>query len=102
MYTSNVEVLREIAREMCKKYDTLCYDERDPDDIVMWGFVWVENFYHLDPTECSQDLSCLNDLFDMHSEVTKLALEGKYEICVDREMLERALASLQRLKSCRD
>jgi hypothetical protein len=54
-----VSELRGVAREICAKYGTMCYGDRDSDEIVLFGFTWVENFYYIDPVECSKDLECI-------------------------------------------
>jgi hypothetical protein len=89
-----VSELRGVAREICVKYGTMCYGERDPGEIVLFGFTWVENFYYVDPVECSKDLECIEAVFDMHSTVLRLAVEGKYIVNNDRELLEDAVKRL--------
>jgi hypothetical protein len=89
-----VSELRGIAREICAEYGTMCYGDRDPDEIVLFGFTWVENFYYVDPVECSKDLECIETVFNMHSTVLRLALEGKYVVNNDRELLEEAVKRL--------
>jgi hypothetical protein len=89
-----VSELRGVAREICAKYGTMCYDDGDPDEIVIFGFTWVENFYYVDPVECSRDLECIETVFKMHNTVLKLALEGRYIVNNDRELLEEAVKRL--------
>jgi hypothetical protein len=89
-----VSELRGVAGEICAKYGTMCYDDRDPDEIVLFGFTWVENFYYVDPFECSKDLKCIETVFNMHSTVLKLAVEGKYVVNNDVELLEEAVKRL--------
>ena len=94
---SSVEALRFTAREICSKYGALCYAETDPDDLVLFGLTWVENFYYVDPVECAQDLKCVETIFEMHSTVFKLAREGAYIVNNDKELLENAVKRLLEL-----
>jgi len=97
-YVWDVKHLREIADNICEKHNTMCYN-RDSDDMVLFGFVWVENFYHLDPAECSKDLECVKEVICMHFEVLKLAYEDKYAVYVDEELIDRAVRKLLKLSS---
>ena len=94
---SSIQALRRTAREICRKYGTLCFTDMDPDDLVLFGFTWVESFYDVDPVECAKDLKCIETIFEMHSTVFKLAREGMYTINNDRELLENAVKKLLKL-----
>ena len=94
MYTSNIEELRRIASEICIKHNTLCYSERDPNELVFFGFTWVENFYHVDPVKCAENLECVNTIFEMHSTILKLTLEDRYTVNTSRELLEETIKKL--------
>jgi hypothetical protein len=94
-----VSELRGIAGEICAKYGTMCYGDRDPDELVLFGFTWVENFYYVDPVECSRDLECIETVFKMHSTVLKLALEGRYIVNINRELLKEAVKRLLALSN---
>jgi len=94
---SSVGALRRVARSICRKYGTLCYTNSDPDDLVLFGFTWVENFYYVDPVECARDLKCIETIFEMHSTVFKLAREGVYIINNDKELIENAVKKLLKL-----
>jgi hypothetical protein len=95
-YVWDVKRLREIAENICGKHNTMCYNS---DDMVLFGFVWVENFYYLDPAECSKDLECVKGVIVMHFEVLKLAYEDKYAVYVDEELIDRAVRELLKLSS---
>jgi len=91
----NIALLRQLASDICSKYGTLCFSETDPDELVLFGFTWVENFYYIDdPVECARDLKCIETIFEMHSTVLKLSREGKYIVNNDRELLEKAVKEL--------
>ena len=96
---SSIEMLRSIAGNICSKYGTLCFSESDYDELVLFGFTWVENFYYIDPVECARDLKCIETIFEMHSTVLKLAREGKYIVNNDIELLEKAVKRLLELSS---
>jgi hypothetical protein len=98
-YVWDVKRLREIADSVCKKHNTMCYGSRDSDDIVLFGFTWVEGFYYVDPAECSRNLECVKGVFDMHFEVLKLVYEDKYAVYVDEELIDRAVSELLKLSS---
>jgi hypothetical protein len=89
--------LRRVASEICSKYGTLCFSESDPDDLVLFGFTWVENFYYIDPLDCASNLKCIETVFEMHSTIFKLAREGKYVVNNDRVLLEGAVKKLLEL-----
>ena len=94
----SVRDLRLIASEICSKYGTLCFSESDPDDLVLFGFTWVENFYYVDPVECARDVKCVETVFEMHSTVFKLAREGRYALSISRDLLENAVKRLISLR----
>jgi len=94
----NIRLMRSLASDICSKYGTLCFSETDPDELVLFGFTWVENFYYIDdPVECARDLKCVETIFEMHSTVLKLTKEGKYFVNYDRELLEKAVKELLEL-----
>ncbi len=74
------------------------FTSRDPDELVIFGLTWVENFYYIDPVECSRDLKCVETIFEMHSTVLKLTLENKYAVNTSREMLESTVKKLLTLR----
>ncbi|MFZ8783624.1 MAG: hypothetical protein ACO2OR_06550 [Desulfurococcaceae archaeon] len=94
---SSTTTLRRVASEICSKYGTLCFSESDPDDLVLFGFTWVENFYYIDPLDCASNLKCIETVFEMHSTIFKLAREGKYVVNIDRVLLEGAVKKLLEL-----
>ena len=97
VYTSDVNVLRGVASEVCSRHNTLCFADRDPDELVWFGFTWVETFYYVNPEDCASDLKCLDTLFNMHWEVFKLASRGEYMVYIDRDLLDRAVTKLLRI-----
>jgi len=96
---SSVDLLRDIASIICNKYGTLCFSQSDSDDLVIFAFTWVENFYYVDPVECAGDLKCLETVFEMHNTVLKLAREDKYIVNNDIKLIERAVKRLLELSS---
>ena len=94
----SVRDLRLIASEICSKYGTLCFSESDPDDLVLFGFTWVENFYYVDPVECSRDASCVDAVLEMWGEVVSRVAEGRYTVVGDRELARRAVRGLLELE----
>jgi len=94
----SINELRQVASEICSRYGTLCFTSRDPDELVLFGLTWVENFYYVDPVECSRDLKCVETIFEMHSTVFKLALEGRYAVNTSRELLESAVKRVLALR----
>lgn len=97
-YIWDVKRLREIADNVCKKHNTMCYS-RDSDDMVLFGFTWVENFYYVNPAECSRSLECVKGVIIMHFEVLKLVYEDKYAIYVDEKLIDRVVPELLKLSS---
>jgi len=93
----DTQALRRVASDICSKYGTLCFSESDPDELVLFGFTWVENFYYIDPVECARDLKCVETIFEMHSTVLKLARENKYTVDNNGELLEKAVKKLLEL-----
>ena len=93
----SIEELRAVANEICAKYGTLCFSEEDPDKLVLFGLTWVENFYYVDPVACARNPVCVETIFEMHSTVFKLALEGKYTVTINKRLLERAVRRLLEL-----
>jgi hypothetical protein len=99
LYVRDVEHLRRVAESICKKHGTMCYSSGDPDDLVLFGFTWVESFYYVDPLDCTSDLKCVEEVFRMHGEVFKLARMSIYEVLVDEELLEKAIEKLLLLRT---
>jgi len=99
---SSVEDLRRLASKICSKHGTLCFGEADPDDLVLFGFTWVESFYYLDPAECAQDLKCIETVFEMHLTVFNLAREGLYVVNNDEELIESTVKKLLELSKAID
>jgi len=95
---SSIDLLRCIANSICSKYGALCFFQTDPDELVVLGFTWVENFYYIDPVECARDSKCIETVFEMHYTVLKLAREGKYSVDINIELLEKAVKRLLELK----
>jgi hypothetical protein len=93
-YVRDVELLRRVADGICRKHGTMCYSNGDPDDLVLFGFTWVESFYYVDPLDCASDLKCVETVFEMHSEVFRIARSGLYYVLVDEELLENAVERL--------
>jgi len=96
---SSIDVLRGIASIICSKYSTLCFSESDSDDLVIFAFTWVENFYYINPVECAKDLKCIETIFEMHSTVLKLARDGRYIVNNDIELIEKSIKRLLELSS---
>jgi len=90
----SIDEMKYIAAEVCSKYETLCFDEKDPDELVLFSFTWIENFYYVDPVDCARDLDCIETIFNMHSIVTRLVLENKYSVNIDKDLIEYAVKSL--------
>jgi len=95
--SSSVAELRRVASEICSEYGTLCFDKRDPDKLVLFSLTWVENFYYVDPVACAKNPECVNTIFEMHSTVLRLALEGKYTVNINKRLLKRAVKRLLEL-----
>jgi hypothetical protein len=97
LYVS-VEELRALAAELCSELGALCYSEEDPDGLVLLGLTWVENFYYVDPVECSRDASCADAVLEMWSEVVSRVAEGRYTVVNDGELARRAVRRLLELE----
>jgi hypothetical protein len=98
VHIHDVRELRNIAREFCVEFETMCYEDWMPDKVVLLGYTWVENFYYVDPAKCAESYECLDTLFKMHREVLKLALEGKYSVNVEKRLVRKALRRLREVK----
>jgi hypothetical protein len=83
---------------VCSELGTLCYSEKDPDELVLLGLTWVENFYYVDPVECSRDTSCVDAVLEMWGEVVSRVAEGRYTVVNDRELARRAVRRLLELE----
>ncbi len=94
---NDIAKLRRVASQICSEYGTLCFDEKDPDKLVLFSLTWVENFYYVDPVVCARNFECVNTIFEMHSTVFKLALEGKYAVNINKRLLRRAVKRLLEL-----
>ncbi len=71
MFTDSIEYLKNVAREICMKEETLCIN--DDNDMLKFSISWIENFYYIDPMECIEDVYCLKKLFEIHDDVFKLS-----------------------------
>jgi hypothetical protein len=83
---------------VCSELGTLCYSEEDPDGLVLLGLTWVENFYYVDPVECSRDTSCVDAVLEMWGEVVSRVAEGRYTVVNDEELARRAVRRLLELE----
>jgi hypothetical protein len=99
VYIHDVRELRSIAREFCVEFETMCYEDWVPDEVVLLSYTWIENFYYVDPVKCVENYECLDTLFKMHHEVLKLALEGKYSVRVSKWHIKKALRKLREISA---
>ena len=95
---SDTRRLRALAAELCSELGAPCYSEGDPDGLVLLGLTWVENFYYVDPVECSRDASCVDAVLEMWGEVVSRVAEGRYTVVGDRELARRAVRGLLELE----
>ncbi len=96
MFTDSIDYLKNFAKEICTKEETLCIDDSNSSDLLKFSISWIENFYYIDPRDCAEDLECVKKIFEIHSYIFRLSRENRYLFYIDPNLF---LDTIRKLKS---